>query len=109
MTEARTKEIGIRRVLGVPVSGITILFTKEFLKWMLLASMAAIPIVYFAVTKWLQNFVYRVDIETTDIGQVHLCCFMVFRIDSQDFFQGKQLCFLSPLFRPAANQQTKHQ
>lgn len=63
MTETRTKEIGIRRVLGVPVSGITILLTKEFLKWILLANMAAIPIVYFAVTKWLQNFVYRVDIE----------------------------------------------
>jgi putative ABC transport system permease protein len=63
MTETRTKEIGIRRVLGAPVSGITILLSKEFLKWVLLANMVAIPIAYYAVTKWLQNFVYRVDIE----------------------------------------------
>ena len=62
MTETRTKEIGIRRMLGAPVSGITILLSKEFLKWVLLANMAAIPIAYFAVTKWLQNFAYRVDI-----------------------------------------------
>ncbi len=62
MTEARTKEIGIRRVLGAPISGITIMLSKEFLKWVLLANMVAIPIAYFAVTKWLQNFAYRVDI-----------------------------------------------
>jgi putative ABC transport system permease protein len=61
MTEARTKEIGIRRVLGAPVSGIIILLSKEFLKWILLANMAATPLAYFAVKKWLQNFAYRID------------------------------------------------
>lgn len=62
MTEARTKEIGIRRVLGAPISGITFLISKEFLKWVLLANTVAIPIAYFVTKKWLQNFAYRIDI-----------------------------------------------
>lgn len=62
MAEQRTKEIGIRKVLGATVSGITILLSKEFTKWVLAANVIAWPIAYFAISKWLKGFAYRADI-----------------------------------------------
>jgi putative ABC transport system permease protein len=62
VTEQRTKEIGIRKVLGATVPNIVALLNLEFIKWILVANIIAIPIVYFAMNEWLQNFVYRVNI-----------------------------------------------
>ncbi len=61
MAEQRTKEIGIRKVLGATVSGITVLFSKEFTKWILAANVIAWPVAYFAMSKWLKGFAYRAD------------------------------------------------
>jgi putative ABC transport system permease protein len=58
-TEQRTKEIGIRKVLGASVPGIVVILGREFLKWVLLANLIAWPIGYFAMNKWLENFAYR--------------------------------------------------
>ncbi len=58
----RTKEIGIRKVLGASDSKIFLLLSKEFIRWVLLANLIAWPIAYFAMNKWLQNFAYRIDI-----------------------------------------------
>ena len=60
--EQRTKEIGIRKVLGASESGIIVMLSKEFTKWVLLANIIAWPIAYFAMNRWLQNFVYHIDI-----------------------------------------------
>ena len=60
--ERRTKEIGIRKVLGSSVSGIVALLSKEFLKWVLIANIIAWPVAYYAMNKWLQNFAYRINI-----------------------------------------------
>jgi putative ABC transport system permease protein len=60
--EKRTKEIGIRKVLGAPISGILWLLSKEFTKWVLLANIIAWPAAYFIMTKWLENFAYRTNI-----------------------------------------------
>jgi len=60
--EQRTKEIGIRKVLGASVSNIVVLLTREFSKWVLLANLIAWPIAYFAMHRWLQNFAYRISI-----------------------------------------------
>jgi putative ABC transport system permease protein len=57
--EKRTKEIGIRKVLGASVSHITILLSKDFSKWIVLANVIAWPISWYAMHKWLQNFAYR--------------------------------------------------
>jgi putative ABC transport system permease protein len=57
--ERRTKEIGIRKVLGASASGITVLLSKEFTKWVLLANLIAWPVAYLIMSKWLQNFAYR--------------------------------------------------
>ena len=62
ITNKRIKEIGIRKVLGASVSGITVLLTKQFTKWVLIANIIAWPAGYFAVNKWLQNFAYRTGI-----------------------------------------------
>ncbi len=61
--EQRTKEIGIRKVLGATLSGIVELLTKEFSKWVLFANIIAWPVAYFAMRKWLQGFAYRTSIE----------------------------------------------
>jgi putative ABC transport system permease protein len=60
--ERRTKEIGIRKVLGASVSNITVLFSKDFVRLIVLANGFAWPIAYFALHKWLKNFAYRIDL-----------------------------------------------
>jgi putative ABC transport system permease protein len=60
-TEQRTKEIGIRKVLGASVQGIVGLLITKFIKWVLMANIIAWPLAYFAMNKWLQNFAYRTD------------------------------------------------
>ena len=60
-TEQRTKEIGIRKVLGASASGIVFMITREFCRWVLLANLIAWPIAYYTMHRWLQSFVYRSD------------------------------------------------
>ena len=61
ITEQRTKEIGIRKVLGASVSEVIALLSSEFMKWVLIANIVAWPLAYYAMSKWLQNFAYRVN------------------------------------------------
>ncbi len=61
--ERRTKEIGIRKVLGSSVSQIIYLLTKDFTKWVILANIIAWPLSYFILTKWLENFAFRIEIQ----------------------------------------------
>ena len=63
--EQRTREIGIRKVLGASVSGIVALLSKDFLKLVLVAIGIACPLAWFMMNKWLQDFAYRVQISWT--------------------------------------------
>jgi putative ABC transport system permease protein len=60
--EQRTKEIGIRKVLGASVPSVIMLLVREFTKWVLLAVLIAWPIGYFVMKTWLQNFHYRISL-----------------------------------------------
>ncbi|HEY4830955.1 MAG TPA: FtsX-like permease family protein, partial [Waddliaceae bacterium] len=60
--ERRIKEIGIRKVLGASVSGITALLSKDFIKLVWVSCMVAFPVAYWAMHKWLQNYQYRIEI-----------------------------------------------
>ena len=62
ITEQRTKEIGIRKVVGASVIEIVMILSKEFTKWVILANIIAWPIAYYIMNNWLRNFAYRVDI-----------------------------------------------
>ena len=60
--ESRTKEIGIRKVLGASVGGIVLMLSKQFTKWILLANCIAWPVAYYFMDRWLKNFAFRIDI-----------------------------------------------
>jgi putative ABC transport system permease protein len=62
MAETRTREIGIRKVLGASVSSLVMLFSKEFAQLIILAFLLAAPLSWYLMNQWLQDFTYRIDI-----------------------------------------------
>ena len=60
--EQRMREIGIRKVVGASVSNIVSLLSREFVALIVVALIIAVPIAYFVLSQWLNNFAYRVDI-----------------------------------------------
>jgi len=62
VAEDRTKEIGIRKVLGASIPGILLMLSKNFSRWVLLGNIIAWPAAYFAVHQWMKNFPYRTSI-----------------------------------------------
>jgi putative ABC transport system permease protein len=61
--EQRTKEIGVRKILGASLSSISTLLSKDFLKLVLLAILIASPVAWWAMHNWLQSFAYRINIQ----------------------------------------------
>ncbi len=62
MVEQRTKEIGIRKVLGSSVKRIVFLFSKEFIKWVVASNIIAWPLAWYLADKWLSDYPYRIEI-----------------------------------------------
>ena len=60
--EQKTKEIGIRKVLGASIPGVMAMAAREFLKWIVIANLLAWPIAYFVMSRWLQEFAYKISI-----------------------------------------------
>lgn len=65
VAERRTKEIGIRKVLGASVQSVVMLISKDFLKLTLIATLIAFPVAWWMMNKWLEDFAYRIDIKWT--------------------------------------------
>ena len=63
MAENRIKEIGVRKVLGASVTGIAALLSKDFLKLVFISFFLAVPVAWWAMNTWLQDFNYRVTIQ----------------------------------------------
>jgi putative ABC transport system permease protein len=62
--ELKTKEIGIRKVLGASTGRVIVMLSKEFVKWIMFANIVAWPLAWFMMNRWLQNFAYRIHIGT---------------------------------------------
>jgi putative ABC transport system permease protein len=62
IADRRTKEIGIRKVLGASVPRIVQILNKSFVKWVLMANLIAWPVAWFVMNSWLQNFAYRIEL-----------------------------------------------
>src|SRR5690606_14065585 len=60
--EQRTKEIGVRKVLGASVSDVVFMLSKEFTKLVAVAFIIAVPLSWFLMNEWLTSFAYRIDI-----------------------------------------------
>lgn len=62
ITEQRTKEIGVRKVMGSTISNILLLLNKQFTRWILIANLIAWPAAWYFMNDWLQNFAYRINL-----------------------------------------------
>ncbi len=62
MAQQRTREIGIRKVLGASVPGVVCMLSKDFTKWVIISNIIAWPAAYFTAQKMLQRFAYRIDV-----------------------------------------------
>jgi putative ABC transport system permease protein len=60
--EQKTKEIGIRRILGASIPGVVVLQIRVFFKWLIFSSLIACPLAYIIMSRWMQDFAYRADI-----------------------------------------------
>lgn len=85
--ERRTKEIGIRKIIGASTRDIIFLLAKESLALVLIANIVAAPIAFFAMNRWLQNFAYRVemDVETFLLPGMMVLAIALITVSSQAF------------------------
>jgi len=77
MAEQRTKEIGVRKVLGASVSNVVALLSKDFLLLVLIACVFAFPVAWWAMNKWLQDFSYRINITWWVFAIAGFAAFMI--------------------------------
>jgi len=66
--EQRTKEIGIRKVLGASVPSVLMLLSREFIKWVFVANLIAWPVGYYIMHRWLQSFAYKTHVGWLEIA-----------------------------------------
>ena len=75
--EIRTKEIGVRKVMGASLPGIVGLMTRDFMKLVFVANVLAWPLGYYAMTLWLESFAYRTDVSPWIFAATTLLAFVI--------------------------------
>jgi len=95
MAEQRYKEIGIRKVLGASVGGITTMLSKDFVKLVIISIIIATPIAYWAMTKWLQDFAYRISISWWMIAIAGLAAIVIALLTIS--FQSIKAALMNPV------------
>jgi len=93
--EQRTKEIGVRKVLGASVANIATMLSKEFFKLVLIAALFAFPLAWWAMTKWLQDFAYRTNISWWIFGAALILVLVITLITVS--FQAIKAALLNPV------------
>jgi putative ABC transport system permease protein len=93
--ERRTKEIGVRKVLGASVSNIVALLSKEFLRLILIAIVIGSPIAWFAMNSWLSDFAYHIDISLWMIASAGLLAIMIALLTVS--FQSIKAALMNPV------------
>jgi putative ABC transport system permease protein len=83
--ELRVKEVGIRKVLGASVAGLTALLSKDFIKLVVVSIVVASPVAWFLMNKWLQEFAYRIKIEwwVFAVSGIAALCIALFTVGFQ--------------------------
>lgn len=95
MAEQKRKEIGIRKVLGASVMSIVGLLSKDFLKLVVLASIIAVPIAWYIMQQWLQNFAYHVEMQWSVVAFAIIIAISVAVLTVS--FQGIQAAIVNPI------------
>ncbi len=91
----RTKEIGVRKVLGATVAAIAKLLSKDFVKQVCIAIVIASPIAWWAMSKWMQNFAYRIDIAWWMFALAGLFALLIALLTVS--FQSIRVALLNPI------------
>jgi putative ABC transport system permease protein len=76
-TVQRTKEIGVRKVVGASTSVIVRLLVVDFVRWVALANLLAWPLAWYAASKWLQNFAYRINMDPLPLLAASLIALLI--------------------------------
>lgn len=95
MAEQRNKEIGIRKVLGASVSGITAMLSKDFVKLVIISIVIATPIAWWAMTKWLEDFAYRISMSWWMIAAAALSAIVIALVTIS--FQSIKAALMNPV------------
>jgi putative ABC transport system permease protein len=93
--EQRTKEIGIRKVLGASVNSIIFLLSKGLMKLVVIAIIIAIPISWYIIQLWLQDFAYRIEIQWWTFAVAGLLALLVANISIG--YQSIKASFVNPV------------
>lgn len=93
--ERRTKEIGIRKVLGASVNSIVSMLSKELLKLVIIASIIAFPVAYYAMNKWLQDFAYPTAISWWIFGMAAFITMIIALVTVS--FQSIKAALMNPV------------